>query len=727
MFLHKLAAALVCAASIALSSTPASAETLDQQNACLANIFQVLHNNGGTYFEADVQKAERPAQQAIEESQGLERQGIRTAATAAVHLRAYDIEQQIRGLLELRNKEIAEGKDTALTEISIRAAIGLCKSRPLDVNRDVTTDERAPEEAARARQEEARRRLGQAVTQKEADDEWLKSRLEDCRKDCSWYARILKNLIRRQSPEVAEAAVPPPLPLQLEHGKQSSAEAPQSPPAAEQTRSTRLGPSFDCTTAVRSLGKLICSDLGLSEIDLRFKQTYEALRQQVGEAGQRELREEAADFDEEVRAECGVPDSGQVAGSASSCVREYYLDMRAKWFKRLTGPAREEARRPLEQHVALQHRLQELGYLPGTVKIDGVYRAATHSAIASWQQASGRLSTGFIADGDAVALGHAAETVAAPTPQPALKPLLSGEADSSAATSGQAASGERIPQQRQSTKIDDTAYETGRRAYDKCYAYIMNGGQISQTVMGAGRARLAHEECLKEGRRIEQETRDAQVREVNEQQARAVRQAAYDTAWEKELRSRFEKCNKPIDIPILHEEGVDKDGKWDIEKCRGVQTKLLKKAKNDYLASFAGNSVTMSELELMTFRDRPVGTEVTMRGKYTRAGTDLDFITGRELPLSYSGDLPGAFDWLSAPSEAILIDLSHTVYDDIAPPNRIFKQDLSNCRKQNFSGVAGCDIVVSGFLGRCPVQLTIFSGNSEKSFTCIVALYGRVI
>lgn len=161
-----------------------------------------------------------------------------------------------------------------------------------------------------------------------------------------------------------------------------------------------LGPSFDCTTAVRPLGKLICSNPDLSEADFRFVQAYQALRQEIGEIGQRELRQEAAEFDQAVRLNCGVPENGPVAGSPQ-CVKSQYDAMRSKWASRLTGPAFEEANRAITQHIALQHDLLALGFLPPSVKQDGVYGAETRRAISAWQRSRNLPETGLLGNDDA--------------------------------------------------------------------------------------------------------------------------------------------------------------------------------------------------------------------------------------------------------------------------------------------------------------------------------------
>lgn len=155
------------------------------------------------------------------------------------------------------------------------------------------------------------------------------------------------------------------------------------------------------------LARMICANPELSETDLRFNQAYFALLQQLDPAGRKLLQQEDQEFLNSVQRFCGVPASGPVSGSPD-CVAAQYDHERAQWIARLSGGAYEEANRPIEQHIALQNKLQQLGFLPSTTKINGVYNAATRSAIVAWQNAAGRPATGLMSDADAAALDHPA-------------------------------------------------------------------------------------------------------------------------------------------------------------------------------------------------------------------------------------------------------------------------------------------------------------------------------
>jgi hypothetical protein len=168
------------------------------------------------------------------------------------------------------------------------------------------------------------------------------------------------------------------------------APAPQStyslPPAP---LTSRIGPSFDCSQARDALAGLVCGSDALSLTDMRFAQAYQAIRQQVGDAGQSAVRREAIDFQAQVYAECKLPRQGfvppQGRALAEACVTQAYQRQRNLWASRLSQAGAEEVSRPLPQHMQLQAALQKFGYIQPTSTIDGVYGLATRSAITSWQ------------------------------------------------------------------------------------------------------------------------------------------------------------------------------------------------------------------------------------------------------------------------------------------------------------------------------------------------------
>ena len=180
--------------------------------------------------------------------------------------------------------------------------------------------------------------------------------------------------------------------------------APAYPSAA--TVPAPIGPSFDCNKASSPLALMICADPELARLDLRFNQAYWALFEQLGPAGQPQLKADDLAFLDQVQEQCNVPRTGPLTPDlqrSRSCVGGAYERMRQMWLARLTGPAREEAVRPPEEHLALQRALQALGLLPPG-PIDGVYGRSTRTAIAAWQSARGHVATGFLGNAEASAI-----------------------------------------------------------------------------------------------------------------------------------------------------------------------------------------------------------------------------------------------------------------------------------------------------------------------------------
>lgn len=171
-----------------------------------------------------------------------------------------------------------------------------------------------------------------------------------------------------------------------------------------------LGPSFDCDKFRRPETQLICATPDLSRAELAFTQTYYALRQTVGEDGWQRLKTESIDFSTVTLRQCRVPSSGSLPPDTSdmvSCLARAYERQRAAWLSRLSGPAADEARRPIERHVALQSLLRDKGFLPSAARIDGVYGSATRSAISAWQRANNLPVSSFLGDTDASMLDAA--------------------------------------------------------------------------------------------------------------------------------------------------------------------------------------------------------------------------------------------------------------------------------------------------------------------------------
>ena len=185
----------------------------------------------------------------------------------------------------------------------------------------------------------------------------------------------------------------------------TSAPSPQ-PIVVTPAASGRIGPSFDCTAVRQPMALMLCSDPQLSVTDLRFGQAYFALLQSLDRQGQLLLKEEDQEFILEVQEECNVPQSGSLTPQVwqrRDCVKSQYERQTTLWVERTTGAAHQEAMRSPQRHIALQKSLQQLGFLTN-IPVSGVYAGGTRAAIAAWQTARGRASTGLLGDDDARAL-----------------------------------------------------------------------------------------------------------------------------------------------------------------------------------------------------------------------------------------------------------------------------------------------------------------------------------
>ena len=183
--------------------------------------------------------------------------------------------------------------------------------------------------------------------------------------------------------------------------------------AGGKASAANIGPSFPCSPApTDALTKLACSDPTLALADIRMVQTYYALRQFVGLEKQKPLKSELLSFMVSTRGSCGLPpvepkrdqSADSLPLTAASCVAAAYDAERIAMARRLSGPAVEEAARAPDRNIALQAKLQSLGYLPKDATIDDVFGIGTRVAIMAWQNATGRPATYFLSNADAAVL-----------------------------------------------------------------------------------------------------------------------------------------------------------------------------------------------------------------------------------------------------------------------------------------------------------------------------------
>lgn len=191
-------------------------------------------------------------------------------------------------------------------------------------------------------------------------------------------------------------------PVQADRPERSDQATVNAPPS-------KIGPSFACPTLNDVLGQLLCTYPALSRLDLLYVQAYQAMRQQIGQAGQQALQVRAVNFGTATRQQCSIPIgrqsvSGTLPPTAIKCVSEAYQKERDALFSQLTGAAAQEAKRPIEDHIRLQSVLIASQFLPANAKADGVYGPGTRAAISAWQKAIGRETTGLLGDDDAAKL-----------------------------------------------------------------------------------------------------------------------------------------------------------------------------------------------------------------------------------------------------------------------------------------------------------------------------------
>ena len=173
--------------------------------------------------------------------------------------------------------------------------------------------------------------------------------------------------------------------------------------AAPAPAASRVGPSNDCGKADTPLMQFICADADLSRTDVEMVQPYYVLRHQVGPSGWQALMVEAINFQTQTASYCGIVNDILPADGAALkiCLSGAYRRQRSVWLARLSGDGRQEAVRPIDQHMQLQAKLQMLGFIASTDKIDGIFSTGTRAAITAWQTSAGFPATGLLGDTDA--------------------------------------------------------------------------------------------------------------------------------------------------------------------------------------------------------------------------------------------------------------------------------------------------------------------------------------
>ena len=187
----------------------------------------------------------------------------------------------------------------------------------------------------------------------------------------------------------------------------------------------RIGPSFECPRPAPADGvaQMICDHADASREELRFEQPYYALRWLLGKSAWKDIKLQAIAINNQLRVTCGFPPAGQAEQTMPADADQCYLREAEKGrdilSARLTSDAHEEISHSVEQQIAEQQRLIQLGYLPAGTTADGIFGEGTRAGIVTWQRVTHQPSTdGFISNADAVALQASSAQGSPGEPQP---------------------------------------------------------------------------------------------------------------------------------------------------------------------------------------------------------------------------------------------------------------------------------------------------------------------
>jgi hypothetical protein len=209
----------------------------------------------------------------------------------------------------------------------------------------------------------------------------------------------------KASAERRLASAPPEIREALDRlqAEYASVTAPPALPTTRRKQEQAIGPSFDCDKAKAPLERIVCGDAALKRLDLELVQPYYVLRHAVRERRD-VIKQEAIDFNAQVLAKCRIPEKGNFAAAAVKkalpCVTAEYRRQRDLWRAQVEreapGSGREEISRPIDDHLHFQKLLQEAGFISSGERPDGVYGAATRTAISSLQSQEGIAADGLM-------------------------------------------------------------------------------------------------------------------------------------------------------------------------------------------------------------------------------------------------------------------------------------------------------------------------------------------
>jgi len=159
----------------------------------------------------------------------------------------------------------------------------------------------------------------------------------------------------------------------------------------------RFGTSFDCSRSGRGIPTLVCSDPDLRRADLAQMQRYYTLRH----AAQSRQQDLSVIYRSRIQSLVTACSAETVISTRTEkpCVRRGLEEMRAAWLSEIQSlgntAALDESRLGLEMMISIQQSLANIGFIPMTSVIDGIFGNATRDAIIRFQTDRGIPANGF--------------------------------------------------------------------------------------------------------------------------------------------------------------------------------------------------------------------------------------------------------------------------------------------------------------------------------------------
>ena len=166
--------------------------------------------------------------------------------------------------------------------------------------------------------------------------------------------------------------------------------------------SSNIHTDFSCSPPPRHnpLASAICTNKPAADAEFNFSRVYYALRNQVDQAGLLPLKKQVIADEKDIDEKCNIPEPGQSDHPLDNEQRECYIQgisaLAEKYSSQLSNSGNYEYSRSVEDHIALQQKLMDLGYLSSTSPADGIYGEATRNSIKKWQKDHSYSDDGFV-------------------------------------------------------------------------------------------------------------------------------------------------------------------------------------------------------------------------------------------------------------------------------------------------------------------------------------------